>query len=239
MVNPTPIAIVNRSTVLTDAAITAVIPAIQKQISSQLASAWNVDAVLSFVGLGGPTPAAGNWALTITDNTDDPAGDLGYHSSDANGPYAKVFAKTSLDAQQEWSSVLSHELLEMLVNPLGCLAAFIPWDDSGVRGTYYDLEVCDPVYPKDQCYSIDNVLVSDFVFPAWFAPWITKAEAGRTTPKVDQADRVQAALQLAPGAVVSISGKASLNGPAPSASTAAFARTPSTLMARHRAGSKA
>jgi len=207
-----------------------VIRALQKQVSSDLAPAWCVDARLCFVGSGAPIPA-GAWAITISDNTDDPAGDLGYHSSDANGPYAKVFAKTTMDDNQEWSAVISHELLEMLINPLGSLAAFVPSDNTGLIGRYYDLEVCDPVYPQDQCYKIDNVLVSDFVFPAWFAPWITDAGPGRLTPQVDKADRVQAALQLAPGAIVAVSDskKNTINGPAPMGPAAPLARLPSTL----------
>lgn len=65
------------------------------------------------------------------------------------------------------SAVLSHEVLEAIVDPACALWADGPPSDK-VGGAEYALEVCDPV--EDDVYDVAGVDVSDFVLPAWFRP---------------------------------------------------------------------
>jgi hypothetical protein len=64
----------------------------------------------------------------------------------------------------DWSvsSVLSHEVLEMFVDPNCNL-----WANDG-QGSAYSFEVCDPV--EAPTYTVDGVSVSNFVTPSWFDP---------------------------------------------------------------------
>lgn len=64
----------------------------------------------------------------------------------------------------DWSvsSTLSHEVLEMFVDPNCNL-----WANNG-QGSAYALEVCDPV--EAPTYTVNGVSVSNFVTPSWFDP---------------------------------------------------------------------
>lgn len=76
----------------------------------------------------------------------------GWHGIDGRGrPFAYVLYQTG------WTTTMSHELLEMLLNPYG-------------RNTSagYQREICDPV--QSATYTVAGVTVSDFVTPAWFRP---------------------------------------------------------------------
>jgi hypothetical protein len=218
------VAIVNQSDSVTDAEVRTIVPALQEQVSQHLEAAWRVNATLSFYPKGSQSPA-GSWPLFIMDVTDAPA-DSGYHNADANGPFGRVFVKTAMDANQQWTAVASHELLEMLINPYGNLAGFVPSDDTGNVGVYYDLEICDPVYTES--YLIGNVSLSDFVFPEWFASWVAEPDPNKPSLQVDQANRLNGPTKLAPGAIVAASstGRYTLNGE-PSALNAGAARRPS------------
>ncbi len=118
-VNPAPVAagliysptisISNLSTVLTDAQVNAIIPALQIQVSRDLAPAWGVNANLQFLPKTMPKPN-GNWLINIMDNSDQ-AGALGYHDLTSDGlPMAKIFAKDDMTYNLSWTVTLSHEL---------------------------------------------------------------------------------------------------------------------------------
>jgi hypothetical protein len=63
------------------------------------------------------------------------------------------------------SDTLSHEILEMLVDPAVNLYAYRP-AGRGRRERGYFYEVCDAV--QCQHYKIDGVTVCDFVYPEWY-----------------------------------------------------------------------
>src|SRR5205823_5958794 len=91
---------------------------------------------------------------------------LGYHTRLLEGrvrPCGFVFVRRCLEAGDAWQSVASHELLEMLADPLVNLAA------EGVRDgapALYAVEVCDPV--GGDSYDVAGVPVANFVLPTWF-----------------------------------------------------------------------
>ena len=183
------IAVTNASTCLTDAQVEAVLPALQKQVSSDFQPYWDVNCTLSFLESDQLLPHAW-WQIVVLDDPDQ-AGVLGYHElSSQNTPLGKVFAKLDLDSSSSWTVTLSHELLEMLADPWinGCVI--------GSNDKIYALEVADPVEADKLGYEIDGVLVSDFVTPAWFGP----AEADR----VDFKQHISKELELAPGGYISV-----------------------------------
>jgi hypothetical protein len=60
----------------------------------------------------------------------------------------------------------------MLVNPYGVFAAYLPFDDK--TGTFYSLEICDPVSSDVNEYQINGISASDFVLPEWFYPFVAE-----------------------------------------------------------------
>jgi|HubBroStandDraft_1064217.scaffolds.fasta_scaffold183351_2 hypothetical protein len=159
------VSIFNDSTLLTDEEVQRVAGALQRQVSEHFAPAWGLGATLTFAPKG-KRPAPGTWWLAVLD-TADQAGALGYHDATAEGlPMGKVFAKTDLDNHLSWSVTLSHELLEMLVDPDLNLTSFV--QDTAKTGKLYAYEVCDPVEDDQFGYAIDGVSVSNFVLPAYF-----------------------------------------------------------------------
>lgn len=180
---------INRSTVVTDAGALKVMNALQKQVDLHFGPKWGTGAILHFVGKtakGNPS----NWQLIILDNS-DVAGALGYHDLTASGKaIGKIFAKTDLDYNLAWSVTASHELLEMLGDPYVNLTAQI--SDT----QFYAYESCDACESDDQGYLIDGVLVSDFVYPAWFIP-------GAQAP-YDYKKLIKRPLQLLDGGYISV-----------------------------------
>src|SRR5579884_2751040 len=167
------VAVINESTAVTDADMPAVVAALQKQVSSEFAAAWGIDAALHWIPKE-IQPNQAFWQLVILDDSDQ-ADALGYHETTADGlPLGKVFARTTLQDGGQWSVTASHELLEMLADPEINLSVFV--QDGATSGRLYAYEVCDPV--ENDVYLIDGIAVSDFVLPSWFEP----ATAGVTPP---------------------------------------------------------
>ncbi len=159
------VAVINASTVLRDGQIKDALPALQTQVRRDFAPVWGIDADLIFVPAG-KVPPAGAWWLVILDNSDI-AGVLGYHDvTDEGLPLGKVFAASDLHQHLQWTVAASHELLEMLADPDLNLAALAHADPHSL--SFYAYEVCDPCGGDEHGYKIDGVLVSDFVYPAWF-----------------------------------------------------------------------
>src|SRR3989454_11276915 len=133
------ISVINRSTVLSDSEVQAVVPALQTQVHRDFAPAWGIDADLTFVPQEG-TPSPGSWWLVVLDNSDQ-AGALGYHDvTDEGMPLGKVFAKTDMIYGLQWTVTASHELLEMLGDPDINLTAFVQPDPDATTGLLYAYE---------------------------------------------------------------------------------------------------
>lgn len=191
----TQIAVMNQSTVVTDAAAKSATDALQIQVHHDFCPAWGIDADLTFVEKG-KTPPKGYWWLVILDNADQ-AGALGYHDlTDEGLPLGKVFAATDIQYHTEWTVTASHELLEMLGDPDINLAAFV--ETSPTAGVLYAYEVADACEDDQDGYKIGEVLVSDFVFPAWFESF----RAPNST-QFDFRNLITAPFQLLPGGYIS------------------------------------
>jgi hypothetical protein len=201
--NPVHVSVINKSNVLGDAEILPVVAALQIQVSEHLASKWQIDAALEFVP-SGKQPDTQSWRLEILDDTDFPP-DSGYHNVHSDGtPYGRVFINTVRQYNENWTITASHELLEMLVNPYAMLSAYIPFDDN--TGTFYNLEVCDPVSPDINGYQINGIWVSDFVLPAWFSPFVANPAPNQFV-QVDYCKRLdRPAPAIVPGTTITVFG---------------------------------
>ena len=190
------ISIINESTVLADKDVTPAVAALQKQVSNDFCPMWGTDAKLTVVAKG-TLPPAGSWWLVLLDDSDQ-ANALGYHDLTTEGlPIGKVFAVSDLKAGTSWTVTASHELLEMLGDPNINLTVFV--QNSNTAGTLYAYEVCDACEDDSLGYQIDNILVSDFVYPAWFESF--RAEG---STQFDRMHKIQSPLQLLAGGYIGI-----------------------------------
>jgi hypothetical protein len=185
------VAVTNASTCLTDIQVEAAIPSLQRQVSFDFKSYWDLDCQLVFLPAS-QRLTSGWWQISVIDDPDQ-AGALGYHEMTIHGePLGKVFARLDMESGSSWTVTLSHELLEMLADP------WINWCAEGSDGKVYALEVCDAVEADALAYRIDGVLVSDFITPSWFEP--TAAD------RVDFKRHISKPLQLASGGYISVLG---------------------------------
>ncbi|HZZ16757.1 MAG TPA: hypothetical protein VFE08_12420 [Candidatus Sulfotelmatobacter sp.] len=182
------ISIIHQSTILADADVAPVVAALQKQVTNDFRPVWGVDAELAVIPKGTPPPA-GTWWLVLLDDSDQ-ANALGYHDLTTEGlPIGKVFAGSDLKAGTSWTVTASHELLEMLGDPNINLTVFV--QSSGTAGILYAYEVCDACEDDSLAYQIDNVLLSDFVYPSWFESFRTEGST-----QFDRMNKINMPFQL-------------------------------------------
>ena len=195
--------IVNECTVLTDAQIRKAVAAVQTQVHRDFAPVWGTDADLNFVPKGKKL-RPNTWWIGVFDNSDK-AGALGYHDLTNKGlPVGKVFAESDIQSNSSWTNDLSHEVLEMLGDPDINLAAYR--EEKG-KMIFYAYEVCDPCEDDPDGYLIDGILVSDFVFPAWFEGFRKEGSA-----QFDFRKHITKPFQLLPNGYIGVFDPASHKG---------------------------
>jgi hypothetical protein len=92
------------------------VAAVQIQVHRDFAQVWKIDANLGFVPTGQKAPTDSWWVVVL--DYSDLGGALGYHDLTSAGlPMGKVFAATDKANGLSWTVTLSHEILEMLVDP--------------------------------------------------------------------------------------------------------------------------
>jgi len=176
--------LINRSTVVHDSELLAALVDLQTQVSHDFAPIWLIEAEL----IVGGTPAQGEYVLYVEDDS-TVQGALGYHEEAGGVPTGHVFAKTSQENGISWTSVASHELLEMLGDPRTVLAAVVDPNGDGKSGRIVMAEACDAV--EQSSYTVGQTEVSNFVYPAW---WDTTASG-----PFDHLGQLTAPLELLPG----------------------------------------
>ena len=179
------IAIVNQSTSINDPDFHLMVAAARDQISNEFALAWGSQrgpATLTIYGDTGDVPD-GYWLVTIVDDPEQMSY-FGYHVNTSPVSQSFVFADTIINygcpvlydpgdpTFFTVSSLLCHELLEMIVDP--CVNEW--WDGPAltIGDTFYPIvsysaEICDPVYFDVYTKNIDgyNVNVCNFIYPDW------------------------------------------------------------------------
>jgi hypothetical protein len=140
--------------------------ALNKQASLHVAPIWGVSGHVTLIE-SPDSVQQGVSPIILSDQV--PGGMHGVHSTDHGVPFAVVLAA------DDWSLAVSHEFVEMLVDPSGTKTVpgrkmqVVNGVAQDVEGTVdYVLEVCDPVEDQSYAYTIDGVLVSDFYTPRYF-----------------------------------------------------------------------
>ena len=151
------------------------IRAVNRQLKEDFRPYWHIDAQLR---LEGRTEEAldpnrtfnmrGDGVIYLTEE-DDAGRALGYHERNLRGvPCGFVSTGLSQMLKEDWSLTLSHEALEMALDPEvnRLVQGPHPDPDEARRLVYHWYEVCDAV--RQDTYRIDGVRVSDFAFPLYF-----------------------------------------------------------------------
>ncbi len=160
--------------VIDDNELLHVIRAINCQIRHDFQPYWNLTGELR---LGGKRGAQGNYqdtrgdAIVYVESARKPSQDVeegiaAFHDKEDSGvPVGYVFAKPK---DPHWQLALSHEVLELIADPLVNLYVRGPHPDRSEEGRLVFLasEVCDPV--QEEPYEIDGYTVSNFVLPLYF-----------------------------------------------------------------------
>jgi hypothetical protein len=127
--------------------------------ASEAAAAWGYGSVT--LQISNDDPRSG-WRIYIRDTSDGTQGALGYHSTKMFTPVGFVFTDQCAANQASISSVLSHELLEMIGDPNA--KSYLPM----VGGGFMARELCDPV--QADLYIQGETEVSNWVYPRYFDP---------------------------------------------------------------------
>jgi hypothetical protein len=143
-------------------ALTVVAAAVQKQATRDLGPIWKIDtSVDAFASL--EQVPLGYWQVLIKDSIPQRA--AGIHLNRENGqPFALV------RFSEDWSLTVSHEVLEMLVDPSGNRTVPTDSPEDGQGRVLVLIEVCDPSERAQFGYTVNGVLVSDFYTPQFFDP---------------------------------------------------------------------
>jgi hypothetical protein len=147
--------------------------ALNVQVTRDLPQFWNVQATVEYLPSARRLPA-GVWPVQLVRTL--PAGEGGVHLDKHNQPYAKVLAS----ANDTWTIDASHETIEMLVDPFGnkmqtSRSIEIAGNEvqDGPAEFNYLVEACDPCEANTFGYTIQGVLVSDFLTPHYYDPIAT------------------------------------------------------------------
>ncbi len=185
------IAVCNYSTLVPAGDFRLMVAAAQKQVSEHFLPIWGMKDMTILAIEDGHAALDGDWLVALFDDPDQD-GALGYHFETGDRVVAKVFVKpchdsgsTNLAGEYSVSSVLSHEVLEMILDPFVNI-----WIDGG-DGKSYAKEACDAVEGFSYPCNIQigdrmiDVMVSDFLLPVYFDAqahdtqfdWLNKLEA--------------------------------------------------------------
>ena len=172
--------------------------ALNLQVMRDLPQFWNVQATVQYL----PSPSkipAGVWPVQLVKSL--PPGEGGFHLDKHNQPYAEVIAAPNDDS---WTIDASHETIEMLIDPSGNrMQSSIAIEIVGKKiqdGTgqfNYLVEGCDPCEANNYGYTVQGVVVSDFITPHFYDPVVTQGTRYSFT------GAVTAPRQILPGGYIS------------------------------------
>jgi hypothetical protein len=136
--------------------------ALSRQVIRDVQPAWHVSADVHYVENLDAVPEDCVPLVIIEDDEQVPG--HGFHFDIAGRPCALI-----RNTPGRWPQFASHELIELLVDPTGALAALGPTLDRKIRPqtVNYLIEVCDPV-EESTYYGDREILLSDFVYPAYY-----------------------------------------------------------------------
>lgn len=184
--------VINESSVVDDGTVEQYTQDLQTQLDRDYAKLWGVTAKLNFVP-NEQNADHSHWWQVVMDTTDQ-VDALGYHFvTDQGQPIGYTFAKTDIAYQEEPSTTLSHELLEMMGDPDINQTVTVELAETH-KTRQYAYENCDAV--EALSYKIGNTSVSDFVTPQWFIP------SSPTGTRFDYLNKVSSPFQLLEGGYI-------------------------------------
>jgi hypothetical protein len=169
------ISVINQSTVKTDDEVQQAIRAVNRQIAEDVAPYWGVSATLRLDATkrgGTIRELRGDALIRIRDDVQ-----AGHIVGTLGVPEGVVFTElpalsTDVHPWLIWTASLSHEAIELLLDPqLNTLHAGP--HPNAKRQVFYYREVCDPV--QGQIYTVDGIAVSNFVLPAYYTPGLHRS----------------------------------------------------------------
>jgi hypothetical protein len=142
--------------------VARVTAALQRQAIRDFRKWWKVEATVDSFPTLEDVPV-GYWPILVQTDIDTP-GAAGVHLDKDGQPFALVAMSNS------WSLTASHELLEMLADPFG--NRLIPGHSpkAGQGRVEFLVEVCDPSEAAQFGYTVNDILVSDFLTPHFYDP---------------------------------------------------------------------
>ena len=157
------VVLVSRSRETTPDDVARVAAALNRQVVNDLARHWPVSATVhAFDGID--HMPLDSWLMVIMDDIDAKPGITGFHLSSLGLPFALI------QYSRSWSLTASHELLEMLVDPTGNLLVTKKAPGDSLKKVQYLVEICDPCQNRQFSYTVNSVLVSDFITPQFYDP---------------------------------------------------------------------
>lgn len=165
---PSHIALVSETDAISMPELTRVAAALQKQITRDFTPLWNIQGTVDAFNRLEDVPL-GYWPVIVRSNVPDHA--LGFHLDEQGQPFAIV------QHSHSWSLSASHEILEMLADPYGNRLVSGPSLKRDHGRVQYLLGICDPCQGADFSYTVNDILVSDFVTPSYYEP--TRANGER------------------------------------------------------------
>jgi hypothetical protein len=159
------VALVDQTGHVSAATLTKVAASLQTQVDRDLSVWWPVSCTVTTYPANERVPLT-MWPIYIVKAL--PAGEGGYHwITGRNQPYAVV------ELGAGWTVAASHELCEMLVDPLGNRLQSAPAiilngaaQSLGTNEESYLVEVADPCEATG--YTINGIAVSDFITPNFY-----------------------------------------------------------------------
>jgi hypothetical protein len=170
------ISLINMSNgAVSDGDLQTAIRAVNRQIREDFEPYWGFGARLRLEGKSGqrkrgfdPADMRGDAVLYLRDVARIRDAE-GYHDRNFSGiPYGFVFLEVSKKLEEDWTTTLSHEALELLADPEANLLVQGPHPDpkQKKRNVFHWFEMCDAV--QDETYLLDGVRVSNFILPLYF-----------------------------------------------------------------------
>lgn len=169
--------VINFVTGLSDSVVQDVIRAVNRQVLEDFAPVWGAAYSLRLhasqfdpakdIGEITQERVRGESVMYLIDEATLP-GVLGYHTRNTiNVPVGFVFV-TDLDDQDQWTTTLSHEVLELIIDPT--VNVLVPGPDprNEANTVLHTYEVCDAV--ERTGYRLGGVRVSNFITQSWFTP---------------------------------------------------------------------
>jgi hypothetical protein len=145
------VALVSLTREISLAQLAPVSAAIQKQISRDFGPLWDIEATVDAFEKLEDAPI-GYWHVLLQDEL--PNGAAGLHKRDDNKQPFALVALTN-----NWPVFMSHEVLEMLVDPQGSLTRAGNSPKAGQGRVEFLIEVCDPCQSSKFAYPLPSGLV--------------------------------------------------------------------------------